>query len=65
MNELAYHLGKMKINRNHTWHRFSETNGALCYASSDRVLDLCDLPEDECLLIQTRDIETMLVDALS
>ena len=65
MYDLQHQLGKLAINKHHRYHRFSETNGALSYNSSDRLLDFDGLPLEECLLLETRDLETMLHQALS
>lgn len=65
MYDLQHQLGKLKINKHHRFHRFSESNGSLAYASSDHLLEFDGLPPGECLLLETRDLETMLQDAFA
>lgn len=64
MQDLKTQVGNMKINRNHQYHRFNESGGSLFYRSSDSLLDLADCDFDECIIVSTRDIETMLMEKI-
>ena len=64
MNELRSQAGKIRLNKNNQYHFFAEDEGRLVYRSSDRLLDLTDIEGEDFVIIGTREIETMLHEAL-
>lgn len=63
MPQLKTQAKNVRVNKNKNFHYFSERNGELFYRSSDQLMDLSDTDEN-CVIIRTRDIETMLHEAL-
>ena len=63
MPQLKTQAKNVRVNKNKNFHYFSERNGELFYQSSDQLMDLSDTDEN-CVIIRTRDIETMLHEAL-
>lgn len=63
MPQLKAQAKNVRVNKNKNFHYFSERNGELFYRSSDQLVDLSDTDEN-CVIIRTRDIETMLHEAL-